>query len=55
MIRRILGLLLCVLLAVMPALGMAQTTFTMAGFDGEDSTRDWPPTAFLPAWKRAPV
>ena len=51
MFRRILGLLLSLMLALIPALGLAQTTFTMAGFDGQDSTRDWATNGFLPAWR----
>jgi len=47
MFRRILGLLLSAMLALIPALGMAQTTFTMAGFDGQDSTRDWATNGFF--------
>ncbi len=47
MSRRILGLLLSLMLALVPALGLAQTTFTMAGFDGEESTRDWATNGFF--------
>lgn len=47
MFRRFLGLLLSVALALLPALGVAQTTFTMAGFDGENSTRDWATNGFF--------
>ena len=47
MIQRVLGLLLCLMLALMPALGVAQTSFTMAGFDGEDSNRDWATNGFF--------
>lgn len=47
MFRRILGLLISLMLALLPALGLAQTTFTMAGFDGEESTRDWTTNGFF--------
>lgn len=47
MSRRILGLLLSLMLALLPALGLAQTTFTMAGFDGEESNRDWATNGFF--------
>ena len=47
MFRRFLGLLLGMMLALFPALGLAQTAFTMAGFDGEDSTRTWEGNGFF--------
>ena len=47
MSRRILGLLMSLMLALLPALGLAETTFTMAGFDGEDSTHDWATNGFF--------
>jgi len=47
MFRRILGLMLSLMLAFTPVLGMAQTTFTMAGFDGEESNRDWATNGFF--------
>lgn len=47
MFRRTLGLLLSLMLVLVPVLGTAQTTFTMAGFDGEDSTRDWATNGFF--------
>ena len=47
MFLRILGLLMSLMMALLPALGLAETTFTMAGFDGEDSTRDWTTNGFF--------
>lgn len=48
MFRRMLCLLCCALLMIAPALGMAEEDgFTMAGFDGEDSTRDWNTNLFF--------
>lgn len=46
MFRRIFCILLCLLLAAVPALSLAQT-FTMAGFDGQDSTHDWTTNSFF--------
>lgn len=47
MIKRIFALLCCVMVILMPSFSMAQTAFTMAGFDGEDSTRDWKTNTFF--------
>ena len=47
MFRRALGLLLGLMLALLPAAGMAQTSFTMAGFDGQDTTRTWEGNGFF--------
>ena len=47
MFRRILGLLLGLALTLTPAFGMAQTSFTMAGFDGEGSNHDWTTNGFF--------
>ena len=47
MFRRILGLLLSAMVVLLPALSMAQTSFTMAGFDGEESSRDWATNGFF--------
>ena len=41
MFRRAFGLLLAVMIALVPAMSMAETVFTLAGFDGEGSTRLW--------------
>ena len=47
MFRRALGLLLGLMLVLLPALGAAQTSFTMAGFDGQDTTRTWEGNGFF--------
>ena len=47
MFRRVLGMLLAMMLVFLPALSLAQTTFTMAGFDGEDSIRSWEGNGFF--------
>ena len=47
MFRRALGLLLGLMLVVLPAFGSAETAFTMAGFDGQDSTRTWEGNGFF--------
>ena len=48
MFRRMLCLLCCALMLVMPALSMAEEgAFTMAGFDGEDSTHNWETNLFF--------
>jgi len=47
MFRRALGLLLGLMLAVLPAFAAAETTFAMAGFDGQDSTRSWEGNGFF--------
>jgi len=47
MFRRVLGLLMAMMLVFLPAISLAQTTFTMAGFDGEDSTRSWETNGFF--------
>lgn len=48
MFRRILCLLCCGLLTLLPAFSLAQeAAFTMAGFDGEDSTHDWSTNLFF--------
>ena len=46
MLQRILCCLLCLLLAAAPA-ASAETTFAMAGFDGENSTHDWNTNRFF--------
>lgn len=45
MFRRFLCILLAVLL--LPAVCLAEETFTMAGFDGQNSTRDWNTNSFF--------
>lgn len=48
MLKRFLCCLLCMLLAVVPALSVAEgPTFTMAGYDGEDSTHVWGTNGFF--------
>ena len=47
MYKRILCCLCCVLMAVLPAVSMAEATFAMAGFDGEDSTHNWSTNSFF--------
>ena len=47
MFKRILCCLCCVLMAVLPAVSMAENTFVMAGFDGEDSTHTWTTNRFF--------
>lgn len=46
MFRRIFCILLCLLLAAVPALSLAQS-FSMAGFDGQDSSHDWTTNHFF--------
>lgn len=45
--KRIMCLLLCAALALLPALSLAEGTFVMAGFDGEESTHDWTTNRFF--------
>lgn len=45
MFRRILCVLLCAML--LPAYGFAQDSFTVAGYDGEDSAHDWDNNQFF--------
>ena len=45
MTRRIVCLLACLLL--LPAFALAQDSFVMAGFDGEDSTHNWETNGFF--------
>ena len=47
MFKKLTCCLLCVLLAAMPLLGLAEESFTMVGFDGEDSTHDWSTNRFF--------
>ena len=47
MFRRALGLLLGLMLVVLPAFSSAENAFTMAGFDGKDSTRTWEGNGFF--------
>jgi len=47
MFKKISCCLLCFLLAALPALGLAEGSFTMAGFDGDDSTHDWTTNRFF--------
>lgn len=47
MFRRAFCLLCCLMLVLVPVLSMAEGAFTMAGFDGEDSTRDWATNGFF--------
>ncbi len=47
MFRRFLCCLCCALLAVLPAVSLAEAAFTMAGFDGEDSTHNWNTNGFF--------
>ena len=51
MLKKFLCCLCCVLLAALPAVSVAEATFTMAGFDGEDSTRDWNSNLFFERMK----
>ena len=46
MLERILCCLLCLLLAAAPA-ASAETVFSMAGYDGENSTHDWNTNLFF--------
>ena len=46
MLRRALCCIICLLLAAAPA-AMAENTFTMAGYDGENSTHDWNTNGFF--------
>ena len=47
MFKRFLCCLCCVLMAVLPVASMAEASFTMAGYDGEDSSHDWNTNAFF--------
>lgn len=47
MFKRFLCCLCCVLMAVLPAASMAEAAFTMAGYDGEESSHDWNTNAFF--------
>ena len=47
MFKRILCCLCCVLMAVLPVASMAEASFTMAGYDGEDSSHDWNNNGFF--------
>ncbi len=47
MFKRMLALLCCLMVILVPSFSMAQTSFTMAGYDGEDSTRDWATNGFF--------
>lgn len=47
MFRRALCLIACLSLALLPALSLAEQSFTMAGFDGADSTHDWTTNQFF--------
>ena len=47
MFKRILCCLCCVLMAVLPAVSVAESAFVMAGFDGEDSAHDWNTNRFF--------
>ena len=47
MFKRVFALLCCVMVVLAPSFSMAQTSFTMAGFDGEESTRDWAANGFF--------
>lgn len=47
MFRRFLSMFAGFLLAFLPALSMAEQSFTMAGFDGIESTHDWSTNAFF--------
>jgi len=47
MFKRILCCLCCVLMAVLPVVSMAEASFTMAGYDGEDSSHDWNSNGFF--------
>ena len=46
MLKRFLCLALCVLLLPVAA-ATAETTFSMAGYDGEDSNHDWETNQFF--------
>ena len=46
MLRRALCCMLCLLLVTAPA-AMAESAFTMAGYDGENSTHDWNTNGFF--------
>ena len=46
MLRRALCCIICLLLAAAPA-AMAENAFTMAGYDGENSTHDWNTNGFF--------
>jgi len=47
MFQRLLCFLCCALLALTPVAAVAEGAFTMAGYDGEDSTHDWGTNAFF--------
>ncbi|MEG1471075.1 MAG: hypothetical protein RSD76_01410 [Clostridia bacterium] len=47
MFRRALCFLTCLLLALLPALSLAEQSFSMAGFDGAESTHDWTTNQFF--------
>lgn len=49
MLRRAICLAMC--LMMLPALCFAEETFTMAGFDGEESTHDWNTNLFFERMK----
>lgn len=47
MFKKFTCCLICLLLAALPLLGLAETSFVMMGFDGEDSTHDWTTNRFF--------
>lgn len=47
MFKLLLCCLCCMLMAVLPAVSLAETAFTMAGYDGEESSHDWNNNAFF--------
>ncbi|MEG2605434.1 MAG: extracellular solute-binding protein, partial [Clostridia bacterium] len=47
MIRRALCCLICLLLTLAPALTLAEESYSMAGFDGTESTHDWNTNQFF--------
>lgn len=47
MFRRVISWVLGLLLALLPLVGMAEATFSMAGFDGEDSRHVWNTNGFF--------
>lgn len=47
MLKRLLCFLCCALLALAPMAALAEGSFVMAGYDGEDSTHDWKTNQFF--------
>ena len=47
LLKRLICLLCSGLLAIVPIFAVAEQTFSMAGFDGDDSNHDWSTNRFF--------